>query len=45
VGYPFEYLLELDGHGPDEIARIMELKRKEADDPVLAEIANVYREL
>lgn len=44
VGYPFEYLLELDGHSPDEIVRIMQMRKAEQDDPVLAELANVYRE-
>lgn len=42
VGYPFEYLLELDGHGPDEIKRIMDMKKQEQADPVLSELANVF---
>ena len=29
MGYPFEYLLELDGVGPLERARILELKRQQ----------------
>lgn len=36
MGYPFEYLLELDGRSPDEIDRIMKLREKELDDPQIA---------
>jgi hypothetical protein len=31
MGYPFEYLLELDGRSPSEIRRIMKLRQKELD--------------
>ena len=31
MGYPFEYLLELDGRSPAEISRIMKLRQKELD--------------
>jgi len=31
IGYPLEYLLELDGHSPDTIKRIMGLREKEMD--------------
>ncbi|MFN4000876.1 phage portal protein [Microcella sp.] len=31
MGYPFEYLLELDGVGPLERARILELKQKQEE--------------
>ena len=44
VGYPFEYLLEMDGHSPQEIQRIMEMKQRERQDPVLAELADVFGE-
>jgi len=30
-GYPFEYLLEKRGHSPQEISRIMDMRRKEMD--------------
>jgi hypothetical protein len=32
MGYPFEYLLELDGRSPAEIRRIMKMREKELDD-------------
>jgi hypothetical protein len=32
MGYPFEYLLELDGRSPAEIRRIMKLRQKELDE-------------
>lgn len=38
VGYPFEYLLEQAGESPTEIARIMEMVRRENDDPYLAQL-------
>lgn len=34
MGYPFEYLLELDGRSPSEIRRIMKLRKKELDEAV-----------
>src|SRR5690625_4827581 len=43
VGYPFEYLLEMDGHSPQEIERIMKMRRAEQSDPALAELADLYR--
>lgn len=33
IGYPFEYLLEIDGKAPEEIDRILEMRRQEAFDP------------
>ena len=33
MGYPFEYLLELDGRSPADIKRIMKLREKELNDP------------
>lgn len=36
VGYPFEYLLEQAGESPTEIARIMEMVKREDSDPYLA---------
>lgn len=33
IGYPFEYLLELDGKAPEEVDRILEMRRQEAFDP------------
>jgi hypothetical protein len=32
MGYPFEYLLELDGRSPAEIRRIMKMRQKELDE-------------
>jgi hypothetical protein len=32
MGYPFEYLLELDGRGPAEIKKIMKLRKAELDE-------------
>ena len=34
TGYPFEYLLEMEGHDQVEIDRIMEMRRQEAENPV-----------
>jgi hypothetical protein len=36
MGYPFEYLLELDGRSPSEIKRIMAMREEELNDPQLA---------
>jgi hypothetical protein len=36
IGYPFQYLLELDGKSPSEIDRIMQMKQAELNDPQLA---------
>lgn len=38
MGYPLEYILELDGLPPHEITRVLEMKRAEALDPVLSQI-------
>lgn len=35
IGYPFEYLLALDGLGPTEIEEVMRMKRAEEQDPYL----------
>lgn len=32
MGYPFEYLLELDGRSPSEIKRIVKMRKAELDD-------------
>jgi hypothetical protein len=42
TGYPFEYILELDGRSPSEIRRIMKMRQAELDDP---QIAAAMREL
>jgi hypothetical protein len=36
IGYPFEYLLELDGVGPNDRDRIMAMVRAEQEDPYLS---------
>lgn len=36
IGYPFEYLLELDGLSPTDRDRVMEMVRREQQDPYLA---------
>src|SRR5690606_10532101 len=33
IGYPFEYLAELDGLSPRDIKRVMEMRQRELDDP------------
>lgn len=33
IGYPFEYLLELDGLSPVDIARVLRMKQDEMNDP------------
>lgn len=38
IGYPFQYLLELDGLGPEEIARIVDMKRAEESDPLFDQV-------
>lgn len=40
IGYPLEYLMELDGMGPQDIERVLEMKRKEASDPELMALAD-----
>ena len=44
IGYPFEYLLELDGLGPDEVSRVVQLARNAAADPVLMALAQGNRD-
>lgn len=39
MGYPLEYILELDGTDPDEIPRILELREKEVQMDPIADIA------
>lgn len=34
IGYPMEYLLELDGLAPTEVRRVLEMRRAEQADPV-----------
>ena len=36
IGYPFEYLLELDGVGPNDRDRIMAMVKAEQEDPYLS---------
>jgi len=36
IGYPFEYLLELDGVAPEDIERIMGMREDELNDPQIA---------
>lgn len=38
IGYPLEYLLELDGLPPTEIERVMGMARDQAQDPILQQI-------
>lgn len=38
MGYPLEYLLELDGLPPTEVARVMGMARDQATDPILQQI-------
>lgn len=38
MGYPLEYLLELDGLEGDELTRVMDMKRAEASDPILSQL-------
>lgn len=44
AGYPFEYLLEKYGESPDQIKRIMEMRRAEAFDPQLQELVDRVNE-
>ncbi|PZF98249.1 phage portal protein [Micromonospora deserti] len=39
IGYPLEYLLELDGVPPWDIPRILEMARRERTDPTMERIA------
>lgn len=36
IGYPFEFLLEQEGHSPSTIARVLEMREAELNDPQLA---------
>jgi hypothetical protein len=38
IGYPLQYLLELDGLPPTEIERVMRMARDQASDPILSQI-------
>lgn len=38
MGYPFEYVLELDGQNPREIQRILDMRDAEANDPTVARL-------
>lgn len=38
IGYPLQYLLELDGLPPHEIERVMAMLREEQTDPILSRI-------
>ena len=40
MGYPLEYLMELDGLDRSTRDRVMEMKRRESEDPDLTELAN-----
>lgn len=35
IGYPFEFLLEQEGHSPSTITRILQMREAELDDPQL----------
>jgi len=39
IGYPFEYLLELDGLGPEDVKRVVAMKRAEETDPLFEQVA------
>jgi len=36
IGYPFEYILELDGLDPVEVKRVMDMREDELNDPQIA---------
>ncbi|MDR6907477.1 hypothetical protein J2X63_003185 [Agromyces sp. 3263] len=36
IGYPFEYILELDGLDPVEVERVMQMREDELNDPQIA---------
>ncbi len=42
MGYPFEFLLEQEGHSPSTIARILQMREEELDDPQLAAAMRPY---
>lgn len=39
AGFPFEWLAEEYGLGPEDVKRVMEMKRQEASDPTLEKVA------
>lgn len=41
AGYPFEWLLKEQGHSPEEISEIMELKRQEVADKMAAGLSDL----
>lgn len=42
MGYPFEFLLEQEGHSPATISRILAMREEELDDPQLAAALRPY---
>lgn len=42
MGYPFEFLLEQEGHSPSTIARILAMREEELNDPQLAAAMRPY---
>ena len=40
VGYPFEYLMEVEGVSPEDRARILEMVKAERADPDVAAIVD-----
>ena len=40
IGYPLEYLMELDGLDQPTRDRVMEMKRREGEDPALTELVD-----
>lgn len=44
MGYPFEYLLEMDGRSPSEIRRILKMRKKELDEALGAGVQVAVQE-
>lgn len=42
IGYPFEFLMEAEGHDPQTISRVMELRERELADPLLGAALRPY---
>lgn len=42
IGYPFEFLLEQEGHSPSTISRVLEMREKEMNDPQLMAAMRPY---
>lgn len=42
MGYPFEFLLEQEGHSPSTITRILQMREEELNDPQLAAAMRPY---